>query len=55
MNANQVKNMVTRVPNIRKVVPLNSFKVSHTTHPLPNTLRNSLYRPSKVLTSGFTS
>ena len=28
MNANQVKNMVTRVPSIRKVVNLNTFKVS---------------------------
>ena len=28
MNANQVKNMVTRVPSIRKSVPIKSFKVS---------------------------
>ena len=28
MNANQVKNMVTRVPSIRKVVDIKSFKVS---------------------------
>ena len=29
MNANQVKNMVTRVPTIRRSVPIESFNVSH--------------------------